>query len=152
MSNLLIAVDPDSKKHGIAIYVNGKLERLSMMSLMDLMDYIDIAKATTDHNIDIAIEDVMANKFTYKRNKKGIPAVQTRVDMSTGRCQQAQVEVERMAAHIGVKVTKYPPMIGNWADPKMTTMFQRATGWRNKSNPDTRSAAFFGFIHLKVIA
>ena len=33
----IIGIDPDSKKHGVAVYVDGKLTRLGMLSTVDLM-------------------------------------------------------------------------------------------------------------------
>ncbi len=140
--NITIGVDPDSDGHGIAIYIDGNLAELTKW---DLMDFIPHAP---DSRILWAIENVMANQFVYKRNEQKTKAAQSKVAMHIGRCQQAQVELEKVLKYHGARYALIKPMKGNWATDK--TQFEKVTGWTGRSNADTRSAAFFGFLGLKL--
>ncbi|NKI17420.1 hypothetical protein HCU74_08320 [Spongiibacter sp. KMU-166] len=93
-----------------------------------------------------SIEDVMVNTFVYKRNRHASSAAQSKIAMQVGRVQQAQEELVRLLNHYGAKVVLQPPQRGNWAKNKR--LFEQATGWTGRSNDDTRSAAFFGWLAL----
>lgn len=86
----------------------------------------------------------MANQFVYTRNEKASKAAQSKVAMHIGRCQQVQVELMRWLDHMGIAYRLHKPQRGNWSKDKTT--FERVTGWSGKSNEDTRSAAYFGFL------
>ena len=141
---IIIGIDPDSDKHGIAIYSHGILVDLKEWRLTDVIDFI---KDDPDVDIMFSIEDVMANNFVYKRNEKKSKKVQCEIARRTGRCQQSQVELVRMLDHYGIKRQLHKPMAGNWAKNK--PLFEKVTGWQSRSNKDTRSAAFFGYLALQ---
>ena len=144
---VVIGVDPDSEAHGVAIFRHGELEDLKVMPLMDLLM---LAKFEARDSIDrckVSIENVMINKFIYARNQHSSKAAQSKIAMSIGRCQQAQVELERALKSIGVPFELHRPTKNNWANNK--PMFEKVTGWNKRSNVDTRSAAYFGFLASK---
>lgn len=138
LSKYVIGVDPDSKKHGVATYRNGRLAQLDMMSTIDVVEHAQACNMAI-----VSIEDVASNKFVYSRNTN-TKAVQSNIAMKVGRCQQAQIELERLLEHFGVTVIRHKPQRGNWAKNK--TQFERVTGWIGRSNEDTRSAAYFGYL------
>ena len=41
MSKVIIGIDPDSKAHGVAIYIDGRLSRLECLTLSWLVDALD---------------------------------------------------------------------------------------------------------------
>lgn len=142
MSLIVIGVDPDSKKHGVATYVDGNLTELQMLSCVELINEIN-------HLGDMAlvsIENVLAQNFVYSRNVKSSKAAHAKVALSVGRCQQAQQELMNWLDHFEIPYVLHPPQGGNWANNK--PQFEKATGWEGKSNADTRSAAYFGFLAL----
>lgn len=141
MANTVIGIDPDAKKHGIAIYHDKKLLRLLMLDLYDTVQLL-----RNEPGVFVAIEDVMANKFVYSRNRKPTKAQESRVAMSIGRAQQAQVELCRLMDRFAIPYRLFKPQRGNWA--KNSKQFEQLTGWTGKSNEDTRAAAFFGFLAL----
>lgn len=153
MNRYIIGVDPDSKAHGVAIYINGKLEDLTTMPLVDIIDYILQYRRGEvmgfDHSILFSIEDVMANQFIYARNVKESKAAQAKQAMHVGRCQQSFVELIRVLDHMEIKYVTHKPQKGNWAETENKKQFEMATGWKKRSNEDTRSAAFFGFLACK---
>lgn len=142
----IIGIDPDSDKHGVAIYNDGTLIDIYNLDLMSIKTEI-IDKF--DH-IHFSIEDVCANNFVYSRNKKGSGAIMAKIGLSIGRCQQSQTELMRMLDHYSISYELHPPQKGNWAKNK--GQFQSITGWEKQSNDDTRSAAFFGYLALKGMA
>lgn len=147
MIDTVIGIDPDSEKFGYARYCNGELMALDNVALPDLVDKIMDGRELSN-KIVVSIENVMANQFVYARNRKGSTANQSKIAMSIGRCQQAQVELMRWLDHYGIPYVLHKPQKGNWADNK--AQFEKVTGWTGRSNPDTRSAAYFGYLALKV--
>ena len=141
---IVVGIDPDSDKHGVAVYDDAKLVSLSLRSSIEIVE----SWAGTDAKF--SIEDVMANQFVYTRNQKGSKSAQSKVAMHIGRVQQAQVELMRLLDRYGMPYELHKPQRGNWAKDK--AMFERVTGWTERSNEDTRSAAFFGFLALKARA
>lgn len=141
---IVIGCDPDSEAHGIAIYRDGKLEQLEKWNISALITFLSGQDDLSE--VLFSIENVMKNQFVYARNRKKSKAAESKVAMSVGRCQQSQVELERVLTHFGVKFVRFPPQRGNWSD--LESQFKKVTGWTGRSNSDCRSAAFFGYLAL----
>lgn len=150
MSKIIIGIDPDSKAHGVAVYMNGKLEILTCMSMMDIYNYIDldVITAALDNHYDVEfhIEDVCGMNAVFRQRQTGRKAIDMKMANSVGRCQQAQIELERMAEYFDIKVVKHK-ISKTWKKDK--AQFENVTGWRGRSNEDTRSAAYFGWLGCK---
>lgn len=142
MNGMVIGVDPDSSAHGVAIYIDGNLIELRKMTLMEMMGYI--LEMRSVHDIAVCVENVLATNVIYERNEQSNKSKTAHIGNSVGRCQQSCIELLRMFDYCEIPYQLVKPTSGNWAKNK--TMFQRVTGWRGKSNADTRSAAFFGFM------
>ena len=139
---LIIGVDPDSTAHGIAIYDDGELLTLLKWPLILAVEAMQAGGA----NALWIIEDVCANKFIYARNtKKG--ALGLSIAQDIGKVKQAQIELIRFLGHYGIEYKLVKPQKGNWAKNK--AQFEKATGWTKRSNEDTRSAAYFGWLYAK---
>lgn len=152
MGEVVIGVDPDADKHGVAIYKSGRLEYLEMLTGPDLIDMarrFSMMRLIHGERVAVllSIEDVMSNQFVYSRNQKATKAAQCKVAMSIGRCQQAQVELMRWLDYHKIKYVLHKPQKGNWAKDKPS--FERITRWKGRSNEDTRAAAFFGHLALR---
>ncbi|MGB1303987.1 hypothetical protein [Pseudoalteromonas marina] len=142
---IVVGCDPDSKKHGIATYVDGELSDLAMCNNQQIIDWSLGMK--NFNNLLFSIEDVCANNFVYTRNNKGNKSVTSKIAMSIGRCQQAQKELMMWLDHYNIKYVLHKPQKGNWAKNKKE--FEKITGWKKRSNEDTRSAAYMGYLALK---
>ncbi len=147
---VVIGIDPDAKKHGVAIYIDGKLTDLLMNDLMDLMDTIKKHQewigfdSSSNSSIAIHMENVCANNAVFRGGHS--VQVQQSLARRLGMCQQSQVEIERLAESMGVPVVKHK-ISKKWKSPRQgKAEFERLTGWTGRSNEDSRSAAFFGFI------
>lgn len=145
MSDIVVGLDPDSKEHGVSVYVDGVLTNLLMMSLPALRRWI--ATVHPVHPIRFSIEDVLSQNFVYARNVQRSKAAQGVISVKIGRCQQAQAEVMRELDDQGIAYSLHKPTSSNWAENK--PMFERMTGWKGRSNPETRSAAYFGFVAVR---
>ena len=148
MNRIIVGLDPDTKAHGVAVYVNGLLTELCNLTLVDIIKRFEDNTWSNSEDgflIEFAIEDVSSNKFQYNRHVTGKAKIDKEKIRNVGRCQHSQIEVERYLDYLNVKFTRYPPQEGNFAKSK--ALFQRCTGWKKRSNEDTRSGAFFGFLH-----
>jgi len=139
---IVVGVDPDSVKHGVAVYDDRELKVLYTMVLYDLIEYLK----GVEGQFIVSIEDANANKFIYSRNKKTNPRIQSNIAMAIGKCQQSQVELMRFLDELEMPYVLHRPQKGNWA--KDEAKFKKATGWKGRSSEDTRSAAYFGFLAI----
>lgn len=139
---MIIGIDPDSKKHGVALY------RQSALTELWQLDTVSLVRLFNQEWYDslVSIENVCANNFIYSRNKTNKSSVNNSIARKLGRVQQAQIELIRWLDHYSINYVLHQPQKGNWADDK--NLFEKVTGWTKKSNKDTRSAAYFGYLAI----
>ena len=141
--SISIGIDPDCEAHGVAIFINGNLDTLKSMTLVELMS---VFKDLEHKNPVVHIENVCAQNAAFKKKYVKNAAASTAISRTLGMCQQAQVEVERMANYYGIKVVRHK-ISSAWKDASIgRKTFETATGWKLRSNKDTRSAAYFGYL------
>lgn len=150
MSKIIIGIDPDSKAHGISVYYNGKLELLVSLSLMDFITLIKshiIPKSIeNDWHIEAHIEDVCANSSScFHWKQKDNKFIKAKKSEHVGLCKQSQVEIERVISYFCIPI-KHHKISKIWKKDKK--QFEKVTGWTGRSNEDTRSAAYFGWIGI----
>lgn len=138
---IVVGVDPDSTRYGLAIWENGKLIALQSFGFIEVMQYLDRFPGHI-----YAVEDVKANKFIYARNRKGSAAMQLQIAQSVGACKHAQTVLCDYMEYKGIDPILVKPQRGNWA--KNRALFERVTGWTKQSNEDTRSAAFIAWLAM----
>lgn len=141
----VIGIDPDAEKFGYARYCDGELMILDNLALPELVGKLIDARELSE-SVVVSIENVMANQFVYARNKKSSKAAESKIAMHIGRCQQAQVELQRWLDHYDIPYVLHKPQRGNWADKR--ELFKRITGWEGQSNADNRAAAYFGYLAI----
>jgi hypothetical protein len=140
--NIVIGIDPDSKAHGVAVYADGELVDLRCMTLLEVMEYTEWGGLEVVH-----IENVCGTSASFMaRDKKSNQNVKLKMAQHIGQCKQAQIELERLFEHLGIKVVKHK-ISKMWKKDKK--QFELVTGWTGRSNEDTRSAAYFGWLGLK---
>lgn len=139
MSEYVIGIDPDSKAHGVAVYEGGNLKELHNMTLFEFYDHFLYASIDKVH-----IENVCGNNavFAERRGRANFNTI-AKMSNGVGRCQQSQIEIERLLERWGVDVVRHKVSKAWKKDKKQ---FELATGWTGRSNEDTRSAAYFGFL------
>ena len=143
-----IGCDPDSDKSGIAVYRDGKLTNLKSCSLTDCYSSFEyLSCSLSPSSIKLHIEDlngISANTFNIKKDDP--LAVKLKKAENVGKCKQAQIEIERIAEYFGIEIVRHK-VSSKWKDSKSgRAELKRLTGWDGQSNPDTRSAAYFGYL------
>ena len=143
MPKIVIGIDPDSKAHGVAVYIDGELIAMDCLTLTELMTRIE--SLTTYSNAEYHIEDVCSNNASFHGKRQPV-SVQKDIGRRIGMVQQAQTELIRVLEHYLIPYKLHKPS-KQWKKNK--AQFEMATGWAGRSNEDTRSAAYFGFLGCK---
>jgi hypothetical protein len=147
MKSIIIGIDPDSSKHGVAIYEDGVLVRLENWQLLDL--YIYLNHVDRINNTEIHIENVCGNNATFSKSFVKNKRAESAVSRSLGKCQQSQIELERVFERLGIKVIRHK-ISKQWkASETGKRILKDRLGWSKSSNEDTRSAAYFGYLGVK---
>ena len=149
MNKLIIGCDPDVDGKGFAIYEGNVLTALRAFTLIELIPFF---RDDCGYEIELHIEDVAANsssQFNWvklpQKDKRKQDAINAKISEKVGRCKQAQLEVEKIAEHFDIKIVRHK-VSKKWKDVAGRKEFERLTGWTGRSNPDTRSAAWFGYL------
>lgn len=146
MHQITIGIDPDSNAHGVAVYLDDALVKLVNLTLCEVVE-LGKEYVREGHAVKFHIENVAKNK-AYWHNKSANKASFGKASADMGLCRQAQVELTR-----ALEFNHLPYMLHHisrmWKDQPGRKQFERATGWTGRSNADTRSAAYFGFIGLR---
>jgi hypothetical protein len=147
MSKIILGCDPDVDGKGFAIYERDKLLNLLKLSNIELLEFFKMQDTVGNiHNIELHIEDLCANKSSaFSHHRLDPPVVKYKKSESVGRCKQIQLEVEKIAEHFDIKIVRHK-VSSKWKDAAGRKEFERVTGWKGQSNPDTRSAAYFGYL------
>tara|TARA_R110000851_G_scaffold60415_4_gene139464 strand:+ start:3522 stop:4004 length:483 start_codon:yes stop_codon:yes gene_type:complete len=141
---IIVGIDPDSNKHGVAIYQGKKLIDLRSMQLVEFFS-LDCEFEITE----VHIENVCGNNATFSKSFVKNQRAQTTISRSLGMCQQSQIELERVFELLNIKVVKHP-ISQSWKDAKTgKKILKNHFDWDKPSNEDTRSAAHFGYLGVK---
>ena len=142
---IIIGIDPDSRAHGVAVYYDGKLKDLFSLNIVEFISFID-SFSLTSKEIEIHVENVCGMSAVFRQRQGGSGGVNMKMANSVGRCQQAQIELERVIKCRGIKIVNHK-ISKMWK--KDRAQFEKVTGWKGRSNEDTRSAAYFGYLGAK---
>jgi len=143
MSKIVIGIDPDSKAHGVSFYENGVLFELKSLNLIDFCSRLD---GIIGYIVEVHIEDVTGVSAAFGARDSGKPInVKLKMAQHIGMCKQAQIELERAVNYRDIKIVKHK-ISKMWKKDK--AQFEKVTGWTGRSNEDTRSAAYFGWLGL----
>jgi hypothetical protein len=147
--DMVIGVDPDADKNGVAVFINGELTCLNTLDTLDFYFFIEnFAYDKRFRKILVSIEDVKSKGATFSAtNRKGGQKVMNRISQNVGQCKHAQTEIERCCKRLNVDIVHYPPssMFKKGAQVKL---FKERTGFKGRCNEDERSAAHFGLIAI----
>lgn len=150
MSKLVFGIDPDSAGNGVAVYLDDKLIDLQNRRAAALYLYVSGMMTLHDCNPDeclAVVEDVAGKKGTFHGMSQNKAAI-AQTGKNIGKCQQAQAEAEEAFELLGIEIKKYP-ISSKWKTQAGKKQFELVTGWSGRSNEDTRSAAYFGFLAIK---
>lgn len=141
-----VAIDPGTDASGVAVYRGTELVELHSLSLPALVEFV------ADVGDVFVVEDVEANKFMYGRHHQRNGAAQSKVAQNVGMVKATGRQILLFLRHMDKTIVTLPPTGGNWGTLKTELGKQQLatrTGWTEKSNKDTRSAAFFGWLYTQ---
>jgi len=140
---LVVGIDPDSEKHGLAIISAGKIVTLQSLD--------------TDALVNRLTTEAMLNKLLIKlEDVNNIPAIYPRpgqsrqqmlkIAQNVGACKQNAKYLLQRLVSAGLAVNLVNPL-PKLLSGKLQThdSFVRLTGWEGRSNADTRDAAMIAF-------
>ncbi len=135
--NLVVGIDPDLKKSGVAVVSDGKLQTLDALKLLDLIEFISEHK----HCAHFVIENVNHDKATYIRPGTNKNVMQN-ISQKVGMVKAIGAVLEEILTDLGAEFTSMKPLRGSVKKAKNDAeLFNRMTGWEGKSNQDKRDAA-----------
>ncbi len=145
--SLVIGIDPDLEKSGVAVVVKGQIESLHKLELDDLCDFV-VERFTA--GVVVVLEDVEANKPVFNRGNQS-KRVRERIAQNVGNVKATARHIDRMLTKRGVTVTKVAPLRGavKRQAKKNSVYFNKLTGWSGRSNEDTRDAALLALFGLR---
>lgn len=147
MSDLVIGIDPDAQKSGIALYRDGALAELHLWSFSQLVAHMMVNAGASD--ITYVLEDVEAIRPTFKRVKTNQAAMQ-KISQNVGQVKQTARLIQEMGAYYGAEVVMVKPLKGVAKSAKDNTdIFKQITGWAGRSNADNRDAAMLALHYIR---
>ena len=145
---LVIGIDPDLVKSGVAESIDGKLYQLHALSFPELIEFAKRIHKTEADLVEFIVEEVEVDKTTYQR--LGTNQHQMRkIAQNVGQVKGVKRVLVECLLHAGIPVRLVKPLKGTYkkkakADAKF---FNQLTGWTGSSNEDKRDAgllALFG--------
>lgn len=161
-SKIIIAIDPDVDKSGVAYYnvSNGKIEASSLPFplLLDYLQWISKQQKEHDCNVSIVVEAGWLNKSTWHgAYQKGV-RIASRIGNATGRNHETGKKIIECAKHYGLSVIEQRPLIKRWrgTDGKITheelcevMKHYKLQPLLTRCSQDARDAVLISIVHGK---
>ena len=115
MKQIIIAIDPDLKKSGVATIVNGEIISLESSTIYDLISFIQNQYDKAHHLDDLyfVIEDVTKIKTIYARNRHQNQSIASKIAQNVGMCKAVGLIIGELIEGItGEKPVLAPVGIG----------------------------------------
>jgi hypothetical protein len=136
---LVVAIDPDTKKHGGAVVRDGIIQQLHMLGNKSLVELLtDLAR---QHQLRIKLEDINAFKPVIQRPGQSRNQMM-KIAQNIGAVKHAAELLLQDLNAAGFNVEMVLPLQGARSGKRYKAdAFNRLTGWNGKSNADNRDAA-----------
>lgn len=133
MDRILIGIDPDVDKNGVAFIYKDVIDLLNL-NFFELFDYLKIAKSKPKELL-VVVEAGWLNKSNWHTNKKGSAALNAKIGNNTGRNHEVGRKIIEMLEYLGVQYKLVKPKTSKIN----SKMFHRITGIK-KSNQEQRDS------------
>lgn len=144
---LIVGIDPDTKKHGVAWLLDGRIIKLASLATDDLV--ADLLNAAKSVPILIKLEDVNAHKPVFQRKDQNHRQMM-RIAQNVGAVKHAATQLLDKLNTTHLKVNLVYPLPKAISGKQFNRdSFNAFTGWQGSSNGDTRDAAMiamFGYV------
>lgn len=141
--HLLIGIDPDVDKSGVAALISGTKEFvcLECLSFFDLMDYFSAYKSIYDNQITVYIESGWLNKSNWHTRRNSSISEAAQIGLRTGANHEVGRKIVEMCEYLGIKYVLVKP-ISSKVNAKT---FASITGYKKQTNPEKRDAGILIF-------
>lgn len=153
-----IGVDPDSKKSGFAVYTDGTLTSLHNLTIDEVESFLE---GFDKESTVIHIEDVTKRTSAFTAlaivgiKLPARPTAKVHINKSqllralkiaqdVGRNKASEENVLTIIQKLGMNYKLHEPS-KKWKEGTEAKEFKLVTKWEGRSNPETRSAAWFGY-------
>lgn len=136
---LVVGIDPDLVKSGVAITRAGGLVHMDALSFPELLEFV---RELLPEQPVVIVEEVEADKTTYHR--PGTNARQHgRIAQNVGQVKGVKRVLVECLKSMGVDVVLVKPLRGPVKNraKKDADYFNKVTGWKGRTNEDKRDAA-----------
>ena len=145
---MIIGIDPDVSKSGVAVAVKGKLESLSVMTFVELCNFLSIQPPGTQ----VCIENVEHDMAVYYRKGNNNRQMLT-VAQNVGMVKATMRHIVAVAESFNLKVELVKPL-GKTSELARRAkadagFFNQVTGWKGRTNPDMRDAGMIALVCSK---
>ena len=141
--DIVIGIDPDLEKNGVAMLVEGELMSLQNLPFMKLMEYCqheEWLSANSGSSLVFVVEDVEYNKPVF--NRRLSPKQNLKVAQNVGMVKGVARMIVQFLEASDMRYIKVPPLKGHLKKAKNDRQyFNQLTGWQKSSNQDNRDAA-----------
>jgi len=133
---MIIGIDPDLVKSGVAVTEGGKILTLDAIRFFELCRFIDEHK----HQCVFHLEDVESNKPTFQRNVN--QSAMRKIAQNVGQVKAVCRLLVEYLDGAGANYKLIKPLVGHVKRAKKDAeFFNKLTGWQGRSNEDKRDAA-----------
>lgn len=146
MIKLIVGIDPDLTKSGVAVVTGGKITELLALPFPELLEF---AMQRSECAVFV-VEDVEHDKTTYHRAKTNARQ-HARIAQNVGQVKGvARVLIECLES-FGCEVVKIKPLTGPVKRRAKTdaAYFNKITGWQGRTNADKRDAGLIALAYSK---
>lgn len=134
MGRLLIGIDPDTEKNGVA-YVNGVNISLRNMTFFELFDLLKYAKENFD-DILVVVEGGWLNKSNWHKSEKGSAALNAKIGSHTGANHETGKKIVEMIEYLEIKYKVVKPT----KSKIKADSFKKITKIQEQTNQEKRDA------------
>ena len=134
MSKVLIGIDPDVDKSGIAIFLSKDNFQLKNLRFFELYDLLDSLKEST---LEIYIEAGWLNKSNWHKVVNGSSNINAQIGQRTGANHESGKKIVEMCEYLGLKYNLIKP-----TKKKVDSIiFNKITNYKGRTNQEQRDAA-----------
>ena len=113
--DILIGIDPDSKKSGVAIYLSLTKEYfIKTVSFFELYEILSTQKESVFNKILVILEAGWLNKSNWHVNKNQSNAVSGLIGNKTGLNHQTGILIEQMCQYLNIEYRLVRPTTQKW--------------------------------------
>ncbi len=142
---LVIGIDPDLIKSGVALAKDGELLELQAMAFPQLLES---ARRWIADKALFVVEDVEHHATTYRRS--GTNASQhARIAQNVGQVKATARILVECLRHLGAEVQQVKPLAGKRQAKKDANYFAQLTGWQGRTNEDKRDAGMLALYGVR---